>query len=81
MEPTSANQYQLIDAHKEIDFFDRKISYCQNHERFDSEDARASALKKLETKRATLVKVAKELASKGIECDSKYLPRSFKQAV
>lgn len=78
--PSSASQYQLIAVHKEIDLFDRKIAYCNNHEKFDSEDARASALKKLERKRAMLVKVATDLTSKGMQCDPKYLARSFKAA-
>jgi hypothetical protein len=78
--PSSASQYQLIAVHKEIDLFDRKIAYCNNHEKFDSEDARAIALKKLERKRAMLVKVATDLTSKGMQCDPKYLARSFKAA-
>jgi hypothetical protein len=78
MQSPLASEYQLIDVHKEIDLFDRKIAYCQNYEKFDSEVARASALKKLGTKRASLVKVAEGLASQGITCDPKYLPRSFK---
>jgi hypothetical protein len=80
MQAPSPNPYYLIDVHKEIDLLDRKIAYCQNFEKFDSEAARVSALKKLGTKRTTLVKVAEDLASKGIKCDPKYLPRSFKVA-
>lgn len=81
MELVSANRYQLQDLHKEIDYFDRKIAYCHDFEKFDSETARASALKKLETKRASLVKVATELTSRGVRCNPKFLPRSFKAAV
>lgn len=67
----------LKDLHLEIDLFDRKIAYCQNYEKFDSEGARAAALKKLVTKRESLVKVAVGMASRGVVCDPKYLPRSF----
>jgi hypothetical protein len=74
------SKYALKDLHVEIDLFDRKIAYCQAHEKFDSEQARASALQKLVTKRETLVKAALAMASRGVECDAKHLPRSFKQA-
>lgn len=68
----------LKDLHKQIDFFDRKIAYCRNYEKFDSEEDRAAALQKLVTKRESLVKTALGMASRGIVCDPKYLPRSFK---
>lgn len=68
----------LKDLHQGIDLFDRKIAYCQNYEKFDSEQARATALKKLVTKRESLVKAALAMAGRGVVCDPKYLPRSFK---
>jgi hypothetical protein len=74
-----ASMYDLKDLHQEIDFFDRKIAYCQNLESFASEDARATALQKLVTKRENLVKTALDAVSRGIVCDPKYLPRSFKE--
>jgi hypothetical protein len=77
MQVKSPSKYDLRDLHQEIDFLDRKIAHCQNFEKFDSEIARASALRKLVTKRGTRVKKALEIASRGIECDPKYLPRSF----
>jgi len=75
--PTS--RYDLNDLHQEIDFFDRKIAYCRNYEKFDSEQERATAVQKLVTKRGTLVKNALEAVNRGIECDPKYIPRSFKE--
>lgn len=75
--PLPDSKYALKDLHQEIDLFDRKIAYCQNYEKFDSEDARAAALKKLVTKRESLVKAALGMASRGVVCDPKYLPRSF----
>ena len=73
------SKYGLNDLHQEIDLFDRKIAHCQTHETFASEDARAAALQKLVTKRESLVKAATEAVKNGVECDPKYLPRSFKQ--
>lgn len=72
------NRYDLRDLHKEIDFFDRKIAYCQGNEKFDSDTERHSALQKLVTRRETLVKAALEAVSRGIESEPEYLPRSFK---
>jgi len=72
------NKYRLKDLHHEIDFMDRRIAYCHTYEKFESEHARAGAVRKLLTKRGTLVKEAVDLASKGVEFDPKHLPRSFK---
>lgn len=76
--PIPDSKYALKDLHREIDLYDRKIAYCQNYEKFDTEEARAAALKKLGTKRETLVTAALGMASRGVVCDPKYLPRSFK---
>jgi hypothetical protein len=74
------NKYELKDLHQEIDLFDRKIAHCQNFEKFVTEEERAIVLKKLVTKRGALVKTALAMAGRGVECDPKYLPRSFKAA-
>ena len=71
---------ELKELHQEIDLFDRKIAYCQNFEKFATDEERSTALKKLVTKRQALVKTALAMASRGVECDPKYLPRSFKAA-
>jgi hypothetical protein len=78
MQARLPSKYGLKDLHQEIDLFDRKIAYCEKNEAFESGEKRAAALRKLITKRESLVKAALEMASKGIECDPKYLPRSFK---
>ena len=80
MQAHSENKYHLLDLHKEIDLFDRKIAHTKNIESFDSEDRRSSAVKRLETKRTALVAAAVDLANKGVEFDPKSLPRSFKAA-
>jgi hypothetical protein len=76
--PLPDSKYALKDLHQEIDLYDRKIAYCQSYEKFDTEEARAAALKKLVVKRESMVKVALGMASRGVVCDPKYLPRSFK---
>lgn len=80
MQGAPDSKYALRDLHEEIDLFDRKIAYCENFEQFESVQARAAALQKLVTKRESLVKAALAMAGRGIECDPKYLPRSFKAA-
>jgi len=79
MPTRSDNKYELKDLYQEIDLFDRKIAYCENVEKFTTDEERATARQKLVTKRGTLVKTAREMAGRGVECDPKYLPRSFKE--
>ena len=79
MKTISDSKFALNDLHEEIDFFDRKIAYCQTFQKFDSQEERESTLRKLTTKRGTLVKAALAMVERGVECDSKHLPRSFKQ--
>lgn len=74
------SMYALKDLYEEIGFFDRKIAHCKTYEPFDSEEARASALRKLMAKREPLAKAAREMAGRGVECDPKYLPRSLKDS-
>jgi len=78
MQTKPASKYDLKDLHQAIDLFDRKIAYCQTTEKFDSDMEREEALRKLETRRGTLVKRALAAVSEGIECDPRYLPRSMK---
>jgi hypothetical protein len=80
MQLKADSKYALKDLYEEIDFFDRKIAYCESHEEFDSQEARESAVRKLVTKRESLEKAALAMASRGVECDPKYLPRSLKAA-
>ena len=71
------NKYNLMDLHKEIDLYDRKIAYCQQFEIFEFESERAATVKKLERKRQSLVKLAMNYSSLGIEHDPRFLPRSL----
>ena len=80
MPARSDSRFELKDLYQQIDLFDRKIAYCQGFEKFATDEERAIALQKLVTKREALVKTAREMAGRGVECDPKYLPRSFKAA-
>ncbi len=79
MQVKLAGKYDLKDLYEQISLFDRKIAYCRDHEQFESEEARASALQKLVTKRGTLVASAEAVVGRGVECDAKYLPRSLRK--
>jgi hypothetical protein len=79
MKTAPDSKFALNDLHQEIDFLDRKIAYCQTFEKFESPDERESALRKLTTRRGSLVKNALAMAERGVECDPKRLPRSFKE--
>lgn len=74
------SKYSLKDLYQQIDLFDRKIAYCQGNEKFETEEARGAAHRKLVTKRAALVATALAMAGRGVQCDPKYLPRSLKAA-
>jgi hypothetical protein len=80
MQLNSPSKYDLQDLYQEIDFYDRKIAHCRDHEQFACEADRTAQLNKLATKRQTLLKQATELGSHGIVSDPKYLPRSLRTA-
>ncbi len=78
MKAIADGKYALRDLHQEIDLLDRKIAHCRSVEKFDCEPERESALQKLIVKRESLVATALGMAGRGIECNPKYLPRSFR---
>jgi len=80
MQARPASKYHLKDLYQEIGFYDRKIASCLNFEKFDTEEERTRAVEKLKKKRKTLVQSATAMASTGVECDPKHLPRSMKSA-
>jgi len=80
MQAHPPSKYHLKDLYHEIGFYDRKIAYCQNFEKFDSEEERSRAVEKLAKKRKSLVQSAAAMASTGVECDPKQLPDSLKNA-
>lgn len=77
MQALPPSKYHLKDLYQEISFYDRKIAYCQNFEKFDSEEERSRAIEKLTKKRKALVQSATAMASAGVECDPTQLPRSL----
>lgn len=77
MEANAYSKYALKDLHQSIELIDRKITHCRNLERFDSQEGRESALRKLSTKRAALIKAALALTDPGVKYDPRFLPRSF----
>ena len=72
------NKYHLKSVHDEIDLFDRKLAHLMNFEKFDSDEARDEAVRKMNLKRAALVKSALQLAADGIEYKQNDLPRSLR---
>jgi len=80
MQARPASKYHLKDLYQEIAFYDRKISYCQNFEKFDCEEARSREVEKLTKKRKTLVQLATAMAGAGVEYDPSQLPASLKNA-
>jgi len=77
MQANSFSPYALRDLHQAIDLIDRKISYCNTWETFESQEARQIHLRKLSTKRAALVKSAQALTELGVRCEPQFLARSF----
>ena len=71
--------YELKDLYQNIDLIDRKIAHSQTWENFASQEALDSHVRKLTTKRATLVQSALVLTNLGVQCDARFLPRSFGQ--
>jgi hypothetical protein len=72
------DKYYLRDLHREIDLYDRKLIHLQKHEVFANDTLRDAAVKKMVTKRETLVATARSLAASGIEYHDSELPRSFR---
>jgi hypothetical protein len=77
MQANAYSKYALKDLHDAIDLIDRKIGYCQTYETFDSHEAQEAAMRKLSSKRASLVKSALALSALGVVSDSELRPRSF----
>ena len=80
MQARPPSKYHLKDLYQEIAFYDRKIAYCRNFEKFDSQEERSLAVEKLSRKRTTLVESAAEMTSAGVRCDPGLLPASLKNA-
>lgn len=77
MQANAYSSYALKDLHQAIDLIDRKIAHGRTLEVFESQEAHDLHLRKLSTRRATLVKSALALTNLGVRCDPKVLHRSF----
>jgi hypothetical protein len=75
---TVESKYYLKSVHAEIDLFDRRITHLMKYDTFESDAARAAAVRKLNLKREPLVQTAKRLAAEGVEFKESELPRSFR---
>ncbi len=73
------DKYFLRSLHEEIALYDRKLAHMSKYESFASEAERETALGKMTTKRATLVRTATKLREEGIEFQDSDLPRSLRQ--
>ncbi len=72
------NKYYLRTLHEEIDLFDRKLAHMLKYDTFATEAARKTSTSKMEAKRQLLVKLARQLASEGVEFKPSELPRSLR---
>jgi hypothetical protein len=72
-----AGKYGMRDLHQEIDLLDRKMAYSRDHEQFACDSDRAAALRKLTTRRLSLIKTVNEATARGLECEPKYMARSI----
>jgi hypothetical protein len=75
------SRFNLKTLHEEIGLFDRKIAHTLKHETFASDEARDTAVAKLTSKRALLVRNAQQMASDGIEFLPSELPLSLRPVV
>lgn len=78
MATVTSGKYQLKSIHEEISLFDRKLAHLLKYDVFETEAARATAVKKLNAKRELLVKSALAMSAEGIEFSPSELPRSMR---
>jgi hypothetical protein len=74
----AADKYYLKSIHEEIALFDRKLAHLAKYEKFDSDEERDLAARKMTTKRNGLVTTAKRLVAEGVEFNASELPRSLR---
>ncbi|WP_419804874.1 hypothetical protein [Terriglobus sp.] len=72
------DKYFLRDLHREIDLYDRKLVHLSKHESFDTDALRDAAVRKLVTKRDSLISTARTLHASGVEFADHELPRALR---
>lgn len=70
-------KYYLRSLHEEICLYDRKIAHLLKYDLFASDKERDAAAAKLNSKRAVLVRNARQLIEEGVEHKVSELPRSL----
>ena len=78
MATASADKYHLKSIHEEIALFDRKLAHLAKYEKFDSDEERELAARKMTTKQNGLVTTAKRLVAEGVEFNVSELPKSLR---
>lgn len=74
----ASDKYSLRSIHEEIALFDRKLAHLDKYEKFDSDEERTLAARKMTTKRNALVTTAKRLVAEGVEFNASELPKSLR---
>lgn len=80
MATAPTGKYYLRSIHEEIALFDRKLAHLEKYETFASDEARQSAVRKMTTKRKSLVNIALRLVEEGVEFAPSELPKSLRPA-
>jgi hypothetical protein len=78
MSVAASDKYYLRSIHEEIALFDRKLAHLAKYEKFDSDEQRTLAARKMTTKRNALVTTAQKLVAEGVEFNASDLPKSLR---
>lgn len=68
--PVSPERFQLKTLHEDISLLDRKLAHLKNYETFETDALRDAAVRKMLTRRETLVQKARRMTADGVA----YLP-------
>jgi hypothetical protein len=80
MATAPTGKYYLRSIHEEIALFDRKLAHLEKYETFASDEERGQAMRKMATKRKSLVTIAQRLVAEGVDFNASELPKSLRPA-
>lgn len=80
MATAPTGKYYLRSIHEEIALFDRKLAHLEKYETFDTDEKRELAMRKMATKRKSLVTIAQRLVAEGVDFNASELPKSLRPA-
>lgn len=80
MATAPTGKYYLRSVHEEIALFDRRLAHLEKYETFASDEERELAVRKMATKRKSLVTIAQRLVADGVEFAASELPKSLRPA-